>query len=87
MSDRSLKYLELGKIYTVAWLGWGYKMKMECKFIQPTRCGFNFLNLKTNKCILKQHLYPSKKHTPNKYFWVNNNLIIDMNKKEIKKRN
>jgi hypothetical protein len=28
-----------------------------CKFIQPTKCGFNFLNLNTNKCILRKHLY------------------------------
>ena len=33
---------------------------MLCKFIQPTKCGFNFLNINTNKCILRHHLYKSK---------------------------
>lgn len=27
------------------------------KFIQVTRKGFNLLNVQTNKCILKHHLY------------------------------
>jgi hypothetical protein len=54
---RRPKKLKLGKHYVI-WFG--YKNKMMCKFIQPTKCGFNFLNLDTNKCILRQHLYPSK---------------------------
>jgi hypothetical protein len=37
------------------------------KFIQVTPKGFNLLNLKTNKCILKHHLYSptwSRKEIP-----------------------
>lgn len=56
---------------------------MMCQFIQPTKCGFNFLNLNTNKCILKHHLYPSKcdYHKSGDWFWVNNRMIITECKK------
>jgi hypothetical protein len=73
---RQPKKLKLGKHYTV-WFG--YKNKMTCRFIQPTKYGFNFLNLDTNKCILKQHLYPSKceNHSPGDWFWINERMNID----------
>ncbi len=34
---------------------------IRCQFIKVTPCGYNFLNLDTSKCVLKKHLYPSKK--------------------------
>jgi len=45
-------YLTLGKDYMV-----GTTALSKCRFIQPTKKGFNFLNLETNKCIFKHHLY------------------------------
>jgi hypothetical protein len=42
---------------------WNYADKMRVKFIKVTPKGFNLLNLDTNKCIIKHHLYLSKAHT------------------------
>ncbi len=69
------KKLKLGKHYVI-WFG--YNNKMMCKFIQPTKCGFNFLNLDTNKCILRQHIYPSKyeNHLSGDWFWINERMHI-----------
>jgi len=69
--------LVLGATYSVYW-GNSRKGIMMCKLIQPTEKGFNLLNLFTNKCILKQHLYVSKypRHSEGTWFWVNSNLII-----------
>lgn len=69
--------LILGKHYIVYY---DYRHKMVCKFIQPTKCGFNLLNLETNKCILKQHLYPSKcdNHSSGEWFWVNDKIKIEI---------
>lgn len=74
--DRVAKKLKLGKHYVV-WFN--YKNKMMCKFIQPTKCGFNFLNLDTNKCIIKHHLYPIKyeKYLSGDWFFVNQNMHIE----------
>ena len=41
----------LGEEYKVGWRG------NICKFIKVTPKGFNLLDLKTHKCILKKHLY------------------------------
>ena len=73
---RRPKKLKLGKHYVI-WFG--FQNKMMCKFIQPTKCGFNFLNLDTNKCILRQHLYPSKceNHLSGDWFWINERMNID----------
>ena len=51
---------------------------ITCRFIQPTKCGFNFLNLKTSKCILKTHLYPSKceNHSSGDWFWINQFMFV-----------
>lgn len=70
------KKLELGKHYVI-WFD--YKNKMICKFIQTTKCGFNFLNLNTNKCILKQHLYRSKynNHIHDNWYWINERMYIE----------
>ena len=48
----------LGETYYLQWYNY---LPMKCKFIQVTRCGYNFLNEETNKCILKHHLYVPKK--------------------------
>ena len=74
--DRIQVKLELGKDYLVYYT---YKKKMKCRFIQPTRCGFNFLDLETNKCILPKHLYPSKceNHLNEKWFWISKKLKIE----------
>jgi hypothetical protein len=77
---RYIKQLKLGKNYVIWYDKNNY---LICKFIQPTKCGFNFLNLKTHKCVLKHHLYPSKyeKHISGDYFFINPNLkIIDYKK-------
>jgi len=60
--------LTLGEEYMV-----GFSNTMaKCRLIKTTAKGFNFLNLETNKCVLKQHLYakgyftnpiPSRKNT------------------------
>lgn len=59
MKKRKFIKLELGSDYSV---GFGVYDRhiVDCKFIQVTEKGFNLLNLKTNKCILKRHLYISK---------------------------
>lgn len=67
--------LELGKYYIV---GFSYNTQIICKFIQTTKCGFNFLNVETNKCLLKHHLYPSKcdNHLSGDWFWLNSNMKV-----------
>lgn len=73
---RKLRKLKLGEYYVV-WFD--YKNKIMCKFIQPTKCGFNFLNLNTNKCVLPHHLYPNKheNHLSGNWFWVNEYMKIE----------
>ena len=57
---RKLIFLELGEDYLVSM--WG-KPASVCRLIQPTPKGFNLLDLETNKCVLRFHLYPWKKIT------------------------
>jgi hypothetical protein len=64
--------LVLGEDYIV-W--YGQKPEL-CKFIQPTEKGFNFLNLDTSKCILKRHLYPSKKIGTGSTFFIHSFISI-----------
>lgn len=73
---RTPKKLSLGEHYIIYF---DYRKKMVCKFIQVTDKGFNFLNLKTNKCILKHHLYKSKcdNHLKDDWFWINDKLKIE----------
>ncbi len=73
---RTPKKLKLGTHY-VLW--YGVRNKMMCKFIRPTKCGFNFLNLNTNKCVLSRHLYPSKceNHESGDWYWINERLKIE----------
>ena len=83
------KKLVLGEDYIVSWFG---KNPKEVRLIQPTEKGYNFLDMKTNKCILKHHLYPSKKLQENNYyakdpkdlwFWITEYLNIDKVKEKI----
>ena len=77
--DPRLIRLELGKEYLLSTY---YLPKTRCKFIKVTRCGYNFLNLETNKCILNRHLYPSKKIDPvGEMFFVNKKIGILETKK------
>ena len=65
-----IRKLELGKDYNV----WFYfNKKMNCRFIKVTAKGYNFLNLETNKCILKHHLSQSTKDK-DMFFKVTTNL-------------
>lgn len=75
--------LILGETYMV---GWSPDSMKEYKLIQPTKKGFNFLNLKTSKCLLKQHFYakgfmikPLPKNTQEYRFviWVNGLRVYD----------
>ena len=73
------KKLKLGAKYLVRF---SYRNYIPCKFIQPTRCGFNFLNLKTNKCILRRHLYRSKYEdfSNDTWFFISDNIeVIEVN--------
>jgi len=44
---------ELGKLYFL----YTHKNGKIVKFIKVTRKGFNLLDIATNKCVLKQHIY------------------------------
>ena len=69
---RGVKDLELGCLYHVYY---PTKKPVVHKFIKVTKKGYNFLNIETNKCILKQHLYESKKYKNT--FFVYKMLIIE----------
>lgn len=81
--DRHFIKLTLGVEYDLRWKS--DKKSIRHKLIQVTDKGFNFLNLETNKCILKRHLYPSKwkgldlsKLKENEhYFSLNNALLVN----------
>ncbi len=49
--------LKLGSNYCISVNG---RYLVMCKFIKVTKCGYNLLNVKSNKCILKRHLYQAK---------------------------
>lgn len=68
--------LKLGKQYVVRWAG-SKKIRL-CVLIQPTEKGYNFLDIDTKKCVLKQHLYRSKAkyHKDDTYFWLNERLEL-----------
>ena len=73
-THRRPRNMQLGANYMVYWKN-NPNVVMFCKWIQPTRCGFNLLNMSTNKCILNQHCYPDKKKAKGQ-FWFNTDLII-----------
>jgi hypothetical protein len=68
--------LELGGTYTISCrLKNGFTIKTTGhRFIQVTSKGFNFLDVKNNRCIFNRHFYRSKKN--NKYLIVKNLKII-----------
>lgn len=68
--------LELGQHYTL----WFFGRPLVVRFIQPTRKGFNFLDVRTSKCILTHHLYVQR-GTENT-FWVGN-YILTIRKHEL----
>ena len=74
--------LELGADYEVRW--YRYTYTTICRFIKPTKCGFNLLNLETNKCILPTHLYKSKRerYQDGDWFFVNENMYLKKYKKK-----
>lgn len=66
---RQYDNFELGEHYIV---GWGYpRATCVTKFIRATTWGFNFLDIKTNKCVLKHHLYRAKSGSSIGKFSVN----------------
>jgi hypothetical protein len=70
LNNRIPMNLELGEHYHIlTWRG-----VVICQFIKVTKCGFNFLNIDTSKCILYRHLYPSK---TNGKFFVNKHLKVN----------
>lgn len=75
--NKNFKYqvidLQLGEDYLI--VTWGVKAEVF-RLIQPTQKGYNFLNLTTSKCLLKHHLYPSKKFGKGSRFLVGKWLII-----------
>ncbi len=73
--------IELGCDYEVRFTYWSHGI---CRFIKTTKCGYNFLNLETSKCVFNRHLYPSKydNHKSGDWFCVNNDMNINkINKK------
>lgn len=40
------------------------KYPREFRVIKVTPCGYNLLDVNTDKCVLKRHMYPSKKIHP-----------------------
>jgi len=74
-NKRVPKRFNLGDCYVIQF--W-YGKERLCRFIQPTRKGFNFLDLNTHKCILRYHLYPSKypEHISNNWFWVSEHMRV-----------
>ena len=58
----------LGEDINILW-GWHVnRRRVPCEFIKVTPKGFNFLNLETNKCVFKHHLYTKRyvgKEIPN----------------------
>jgi len=80
---RKLIELKLGETYVINWGEENKPPRIICKFIKVTRCGYNFLDLNTNSCILRHHLYPSKypEHKLNSIFFINPYLFArKMNK-------
>lgn len=52
--------LVLGETYELfVTLDNGCKFKSVVKLIKVTKKGYNFFDEKTNKCILKHHIYPN----------------------------
>jgi hypothetical protein len=56
------------------------------KVIKVTKCGYNILDVQSNKCILKSHLYPIKKSLANGIMeawvphWVYYKILVQLDK-------
>lgn len=61
--------LDLWEYYNVQWYSHG---KIICLFVKSTPKGYNFLDVKTGKLILKKHLY-----SRNDWFWINFNMKVE----------
>jgi len=70
--SRHIHKFELGCNYRVQF-GYREDRFVICKLIKVTKTGYNFLNIETNKCIMKQHLYPTKmrNHITGDQFCIN----------------
>lgn len=72
--------LVLGDNYLFTYDLYGNKDKLV-KLIKVTKKGYNFLDINTNICILKHHLYVSKcpNHQENNetWFWFNRYFKIE----------
>lgn len=71
---RTPRKLILGQKYKVRM----FNKEMDCLFIQPSPKGYNFLDTKTNRCVLNQSIYPSKcdNHKSGDWFFVNSIIEI-----------
>jgi hypothetical protein len=51
---------------------------VRVKFIQPTEKGFNFIDIKTHKCVMTKHIYVSKcdYHKSDLWFWLPKELVL-----------
>ena len=76
LPKRTPRKLKLGEDYKVFW---SIEAITVYKFIQITEYGYNFLDMETNKCLLKHHLYSSKKdnHKSGDWFWINHKLRVE----------
>jgi len=59
---------KLDEIYVVWFF---FNRRTLCKFVKSTEKGYNFINLKTGKFLLKNHLYYNKKNV----FMVSGNMF------------
>lgn len=59
--------LHLGSVYKFYHSNTGTS-KDDFMFIKVTNKGYNFLNLRTNECILNRHIYQGRKLDGNNYF-------------------
>lgn len=80
-NTRLVSNLELGEDYILhIW----DKPAGICRFIQPTEKGFNFLNLETSKCVMKHHIYPSKKIGNGNTFFLHTSVLFIKLPKNVK---
>jgi hypothetical protein len=75
LKNRKPIKLKLGEHYSVRF---SWNRPRICKFIKVTDKGYNFLNLKTNKCILYARLYRSscEWHKSDDWFWIDKRFIV-----------
>lgn len=76
MVRRVRKSLILGDGFIFTYRGF---YPREVILIQPTEKGYNFLDVNTNKCVLKRHLYPDKNTLEKEnslLFWLNEDIWL-----------